>query len=599
MPSDVPRAQIGEKRSVVHDPLRARIDLLSPNEAAVIGAAGAWGTLDELAARGAESGALGTRGAVQATLSALVERGVLTPEGELFGLLCAAAREEDARPRPEVATIGIPTKERPESLRRALERTARDVADSGRAIDLVIVDEAEGERAAHARELAIEIGRRFGVRVRYADRGAKKRFAARVAALAGVAPDVARAALVPEVGNTFAAGAARNLLLLDSPGRCSLQLDDDTLCDLRAAPATGRGLHLRSFEDPTELWFDGGHGGDGEERGGVASAHERLLGRRAAWLVERALAESGGAGDVDPARASTGLLARIASGGRVACTQLGVRGDCAMGAMGYLLTLGQPSRARLLADERTYRETVETRRLTRAVTAETLTDQELCMTFAIGLDGRTALPPFPAVHRNEDGLFGNVLAACEPTAIFGHLPWTLVHEPEDRRVRPFDHVFEQIGRVGVNDFVAGLVSSSRNVIDVRSPALAFESLGRSLLAWCEIPERDLFERIWWMLARTIAQRLARMDLLLRSSARSPAFWARDLERLADVGRERVEDPERAVPFEWAELRDRREARARTVRHVSEYGQLLVAWPALLGAARTLAESGPRLGEDAP
>ena len=620
VPSDVARAPMGGGHAAAYDPFTGHVHVLSPLDAGIVAACGGWGTLDELSARAAQAGVPATRAAIGAALAELVQRGVLCPESEVLARLCGGgaetARDADfgegrggggggtmrdagfgegrggGGGGGTIETIGIPTRERPEALRRAVESYARDIAGAGRAIEIVVVEGGDGDAAARSREIVRDVARRSGIRVRHADRAARVRFAEEVAALAGVDPDVARAALAPSAGSTFSAGASRNALLLDASGTCALQVDDDTVCEPRAAPAEAAALALRSFEDPTEIWFDGGAGSGGEARPGVAALHERLLGMQAVDAVRRAVAGGG----VDPARASSGLLARIAAGGRVACTQLGLRGDSGMGAMGYLLTIGQPSRGRLLASEATYREAVEARRLTRAVTAETLTDQELCMTYAIGLDARAPLPPFPATHRNEDGLFGSVLAACEPEAVFGHLPFTIGHEPEEPRRRPFEHVFDQPGRVGVNDLIGGLVASSRGEIDARSPAAAMESLGRALVAWTSLPCAEVFERVWWMLARRLAQRLSRVDALLRAEGRAPAFWARDLDRLADAARARAEDPERAVPYEHDGLPDRDAARARSIASARAYGELLAAWPAMMAAARELRGRGIRLGE---
>jgi hypothetical protein len=597
VPSDVPRSRLGGGHCASYDPFTERAFVLSPAEAAIVAACGGWGTVDELSARAAGAGVPATRAAIGAALVELAERGVLTPESDVLARLCAGASPTGSGAvdggGAAIASIGIPTRGRPEALRRALASYARDIADSGRAIEIVVADDAGGDDADRSREIVRDVARRFGVRARHADRAARARFAAEVAALAGVDPAVARAGLAPdETSATFSAGASRNALLLAAAGTCALQADDDTVCDPRAAPALAAALALRSFEDPTEIWFDGGSGGSGEARPGVAALHERLLGGPAAAIVARAVSESG----VDLARASTGLLGKIAAGGRVACTQLGLRGDSGMGTMGYLLTLGQPSRGRLLASEPTYREAVEARRLTRAVTAETLTDQELCMTYAIGLDARVLLPPFPAAHRNEDGLFGAVLVACEPSAVFGHLPVTIGHEPEEPRRRPFEHVLSQAGLVGANDVVAGLVALSRSDVDTRSPARAMESLGSVLVAWTKVPAPEVFERIWWMLARRLAQRLSRIDMLLREASRAPAFWARDLDALADAVRARAEEPERAVPVEWEAERDRDAARAHALDHVRAYGELLAAWPALSAAAATLRDRGIQLGE---
>lgn len=580
----------GGGHAAAYDPFTEKALVLSPAEAAVVAACGGWGTLDELSARAAESGVPATRAAIGATLRDLLQRGVITSESDVLTRLCAAAG--DAYAPPAIEVIGIPTRDRPAALRRALESHARDIAESGRPIEIIVADDMTGPDAERSRDLVRQIARRFGIRARHADRAAKARFADEVAAASGVDPQIARGALAPDAGSTFAAGASRNALLLDAAGRCALQVDDDTVCEPRAAPETSAALALRSFEDPTEIWFDGGAGGDGAPRQGAAALHELLLGRPARALVRGATSSS----SVNTVRASTGLLGRITSGGRVACTQLGLRGDSGMGAMGYLLTIGQPSRGRLLAREATYRAAVMERRLTRAVTCSTLTDQELCMTYAIGLDARAPLPPFPAVHRNEDGLFGAVLAACEPTAVFGHLPFTIAHEPEEPRRKPFEHVFDQAGRIGVNDLLAGLVASSRGDIDARSPASAMTSLGRALVAWAGLPAPEVFERVRWMLARRLAQRLSRIDALLREAGRAPSFWARDLEALADVVRARVEEPERAVPLEWDDLRDREAARSLALARVRAYGELLAVWPAMLTAAEALRARGIRLGE---
>lgn len=600
--ADAPRTALGRGSEATYDPLRRRTDVLSAAETAVFAACRRWGTLDELTAHAMDAGAGPSRAAIRGTLNDLVERGVLASEAEIAGVIASG---QDDEPAPKIATLGIPTRERPSSLRRALATYGADIAAHGRDIDILVLDDAAGaDAAARARALAREAGERLGVRVRFADRHEKARFADELARLSGAPSAMVRRALAPEAGTTFAAGAARNLLLLDSVGQCSLQVDDDTRCEPRPAPSARDGLVLRSFDDPTEMWFDeaalrpaDASPGDGalavaEASPGYAALHERLLGRRAGALVASALAGEG----ADPSAASTHLLARIAAGGRVVCTQLGVHGDSAMGATGYLLTIGQPSRGRLLASQSGYRRAIESRRLVRAVPAATLTEQELCMTFAIGLDGRAPLPPFPALDRNEDGLFGAVLLTCDPGAVLGHLPWTVGHEPEDARATRFDVVFDQVGRVGINDLIGGLVSLSRAELDLRTPCAAFETLGRSLIAWSEVPAPELFERISWLLARRLAQRLGRIDTLLRESRRAPPFWASDLERLADTIRERVEEPERALPMELVNAHTPEVARALASARVREHGELLLHWPALLDAARTLRERGVRLGE---
>jgi hypothetical protein len=584
------RAAIGRGHEAAFDPIHRTVAVLSAAEAAVLAVCHGAATLDEHAARAVEVGVAGTRAAIRGVLNDLVERGALVSNAALARRIAGAAEDTASAEDDEAAQVtalGVPTRDRPRSLRRALESYARDLAASGRAIEIAVVDDSTSDAlSAEVAAVSRGVAEQTGVRVRHVDPAAKRRFVRALAEVSGAPLGVVQRALAPEDAGLFAAGAGRNVLLLDAVDRRALQVDDDTICDARAAPGAVAGLRARSFDDPTEMWFDERIGTAGPSMAGYPALHERLLGLRGSALM------AGG----DLGTASAAMIGRVLRGGRVRCTQAGLRGDSALGTMMYLLTLGQPTRGRLLASEATYRGAVASRRLVRAAPIATITEQEGCMTAAIGLDARAILPPFPPVERNEDGLFGAVLAACDPSALFGHLPWTIAHEPEDARPQRFDLVFEQAGRIGVNDLIAGLVTSSLPDIDHRTPAAAIESLGRALVAWTELPDRDLFERAAWMLGRRLAQRLARIGALLREERREPAFWARDLDRLADVLRERVEDPERAVPFELTGRHDRATARAIAVRRVREYGEILIHWPALWEASRALRARGDRLGE---
>jgi hypothetical protein len=588
------RAPIGRGNEAALDPIRSSVTLLSPPEAAVLTACHGAATLDEHAARAATAGVPGTRAAIRGILNDLVARGVLVSDADLGRLLAGAeaqARAGDAE-APDLAPItvlGVPTRDRPRSLRRALESYARDLAASGRALEVVVVDDSTTEALVReASEVSRDVAARTGARLRYVGPAAKKRFARELAEASGAPLGVVERALAASEAGVFAAGAGRNALLLDAAGQRALQVDDDTIGDARGAPGALPGVSARSFEDPTDMWFDEREGAAGPLATDYPALHERLLGRRGSAL----LGDAGG----DLGTASAPLFGRLLRGGRVRCTQLGLRGDSALGTMMYLLTIGQPARSRLLASEAIYRGAVTSRRLARAVPIATITELDGCMTAAIGLDARAILPPFPPVERNEDGLFGAALGACDRSALFGHLPWTIAHEPEDVRPSTFELLFEQPGRIGVNDLIAGLVGSSLPDIDHETPSSAVASLGRALLAWADLPEPDLFERASWLLARRVAQRLARIAALLREERRTPAFWARDLDRLADVLRERVEEPDRAIPFELLARHGRAGARAVAVRRVREYGELLVHWPALWEAARSLRAGGHRLGE---
>lgn len=567
------------------DPIHRRAALLSSAEASVLAACSGAATLDEHAGRVIGAGFSGTRGAARAILADLASRGVLVAESDLVRRF----RERPAtEPAPHVGVLGVPTRDRPLLLRRALASHAADLAEHDRSIEIIVADRSESDALRdEGRAAARDVASATGIAVRHLDAAAIAAFVEALWRKSAAPPDVLRGALYPDDRGVFAAGASRNVLLLHAIDRCALQVDDDTISDVRAAPSARSGVRGASSEDPLEMWFDEGAAGSAVSPG-IAAAHEALLGKRARDLFA--------SDDADLGSASPAMIGRVLRGGLVRCTQAGIRGDSALGTMMFLLTVGQPTRARLLASEAVYRRAVTARRVVRAAPIATITDHDACMTFAIGLDARSILPPFPGVARNEDGLFGATLAACDASALFGHLPWTVGHEPGSSRAQPFEHVFDHAGRIGENDLLLALVTSSLPDIDHRSPEAAIESLGRALVAWADLPEDELFERAWWMLGRRIAQRLARIEALLREERRTPSWWARDLDRLADTLRERIEDPERAIPYDLRERLDvkaaRRAFRARLIGH----GDLAIHWPAIWEASREIHARGDRFGE---
>ena len=50
------------------------------------------------------------------------------------------------------------------------------------------------------------------------------------------------------------------------------------------------------------------------------------------------------------------------------------------------------------------------------------------MAACMGLLNDDATPPFPAISHNEDGVFGVLLAARDPSALFAHVPVGVFHD---------------------------------------------------------------------------------------------------------------------------------------------------------------------------
>ena len=57
-----------------------------------------------------------------------------------------------------------------------------------------------------------------------------------------------------------------------------------------------------------------------------------------------------------------------------------------------------------------------------------ITHDPACMSYCIGLSNRALMPPFMPLGRNEDGVFGAMLAYADRYALFAHLPVGVVHD---------------------------------------------------------------------------------------------------------------------------------------------------------------------------
>ena len=499
-----------------------------------------------------------------------------------------------ANPSNLITSLGIPTRDRPDLLGRALSSYVENAARFDRSFHYAIMDDSreiagQVQNRAHLKVLK----RRFGVPIHYATRDQRALFADAVAARAGVPKDLARFALLGDGVSAATYGATRNALLLDSVGEVTVQADDDTVCHISASPGRKEGLALTTRTDANELWFFGSRedaiGAGPRVDIEMAAIHEQLLGKRPAVCV--AASEASGQ-ELDMATTESLLIDSIkASKARVAVSFMGIRGD-AGAPYPFRFLHGGSTVDRLLLSEQAYQVAMTTRHVIRAASRLSISNGPFCMTTNIGLDHRSLLPPFMPVLRNEDGVFGCLLSVCFPNAFKGYSPYTVVHSPSETREAISASPQSRYTTFLCNSFLAWIIMSVDDHSFGRDAAQNLRLLGACLRKLGTLSQRDFSDFMQTLTRRVMKVNVAHAEQELAERPEAPTYWKDDVVAYLNVLKKAVAHPEFAVPKDLAGNPAERIARFRAL--VNQYGVLLIHWPDICEAALALRDKGRRL-----
>ena len=450
-----------------------------------------------------------------------------------------------------ISCIGIPTKDRPEQLQKCVRSYAHlnlpfviaDGSDSGVFANLTADD------------------------VRYIGHAEKMAFVGLYSEASGVPRDVVEFALMnPEnIDNTT--GANRNALLLDSAGEMMLQVDDDTECRLSRTPGMQAGLRITSTNGQ-EFWYLCDNPEDAGELAqmNLNVMHESLLGK----LVSECAREHNG----NPASIRADLAACT-----VRVTAAGVIGDSAMNGSGTFMVLDGPSRERLMASEKTYKNVMTTRQIIRGVKNNTISLGHFCMGVNLGFDNREILPPFLPVCRNSDAIFGVCVRKCIPGALFGYVPWNLMHN----NPTPVTDNWKQQG-FNSDDLLFMLIGNSKPMMHSVEDNL--RTLGNMLMDWSAVDMPTLLKNIHGIAGLILDNQIKGFQERLKQFDSKPQFWADDV----------------VTKLGWLQMAHAHEdfgyPRDMSVeclqRVINRFGLLLFHWPELWNAAKELRTKGYRL-----
>jgi hypothetical protein len=356
-----------------------------------------------------------------------------------------------------------------------------------------------------------------------------------------------------------------------------LAVDDDTLCRIAPAPECEAAPTFFSGYDPSELWYFPDRARAIQSVSfadvDVLSRHELLLGSPVASL--------GG-----PTETS----------GSVATTLNGLLGDSGMASPRYYLTLTGASRDRLVASQQDYRSALESREILRSVRQPTITAGPFCMTTFLGLDNRLLLPPFFPVQRNSDGIFGLTLSKCVDASHVAFLPWILLHAPEPPRAFAQDEMWADAAAVRMADIVIAGILDHQNLTGDATVAKRLADLGEHLRWLGSLTYSEFEARLGTQQQFRNFAFLTALHGQLHTYGASPTYWADDVSRMIDLISRASSAEDYLVPRDLRQSRDAGAARLLTQELVAKFGEVLGAWPAMVGAAKRLRVNGCRLAE---
>ncbi len=487
-----------------------------------------------------------------------------------------------------ISGVAILTADRPELLERALASYVENARSHRRRVEFVVFDDSKKTASPRASfDVVRRLGQKSGAAIRFCGRAERTAFAMRLADTARLPPEVLAYALLLDGGYTL--GANRNAVLLDSVGELFFCADDDTVCRASRSPAPEAPPRLSAGIDPADFWcfpsFDEACMAAGFVDCDLLATHETLLGNAvSALLPAGAEASPGSLQDVAVARFRRGV---------VAVTVNGLLGDCAWGPpfglwhvpLGYLAFRG-PSLDRLAATDERYRQAVRSRQVLRVTASPVLADASFSMLTFWGFDNRELLPPNVPVNRGQDLVFGQVLSTCFPTAVFGHVPLALVHDPVPRRRFWNGEVIRSAAGVDLCRVLIEAIALCEFPPDEIGAAARLRFLGEHLARLADLPGRALGE----VLTERLRFTNRRFEGELAERVRGPLVTS---QYAMDVARffERVRSSE-ARPDYWIPLDVRSAEATRDI--VRRFGELLVHWPTIVEAVRVLRSDGVRV-----
>jgi hypothetical protein len=480
-----------------------------------------------------------------------------------------------------IGTIAIPTRDRRQSLGRALRSYAENARDNGRLPELVVADDSSGAATREqVRGDLRALGRRYGLRCWYIGLEEKKRYVGLLASAARVSRRAVEFALLNPEGCSVTPGANRNCLLLHTAGATFFGPDDDTRGIVVRPPMDREGIAFRGRCQVAECWPFASRA--------EAMRHAHKVQVDILGVLEGVL---GRVWEADATAASGGESSRF----EVRVAELGTLGTGIDNPEYYVTRFG-PSRSRVLASRERFLRYLSSRQMLHVAAQPTVTLTSPWNTCALAYDNRNALPPFPPVLRGEDGVFGCTLSLCVPTAAMAYLPWAVLHLPPVTRGFSEADLLRRVSGVRAERLFLECLSAAEIPSSVREPEERLRRLGVFLERIGHLSERKLRAWLGDRQRRFDESRLAFFEWLGREFVESPAFWAQLCRHRNHGLRTAMRRPDYFAPTDLGGRRDPAAALRRLRRLIRGHGVVLQVWTDMVEAAKRLRTQGVMIGQ---
>lgn len=390
-----------------------------------------------------------------------IENGLLISDLEIQNLI-HIGNTEGEQTENTISMIGHITRNRPKLLIETLRShmTNQRVYERNNAI--VIIDGSDcPEIGKYYKQGLQQLSSEFEQEVCYAGYQEKKNYLKSLVNL-GISPSIAEFALFGSQEQDCLTGANRNTLLLHSIKNMLLSFDDDVFCKSAVSPEYRKQLRIEAGNDPTNIWAFSENSeelteGIKFEDTDIQECHEKLLGKS----LSDCRTDSDFENKINLENITYELFHRLKLGrSKVRMTLSGIIGDSGCYLPNYLNQFNDKTLERVKTRQFNGNSPlIDCKSIFRVSNGYAISDLSYCMTYAVGLDNRSCLPPFMPVGRAQDGVFGGVLWSCFKDSLFGHIPWALLHLPPEKRQYPRDSLRRFLSTYRLNDLLFWIIMS--------------------------------------------------------------------------------------------------------------------------------------------
>jgi hypothetical protein len=512
---------------------------------------------------------------------------VLVPENAILELIERHVAID--KPARKITQIAIPTRNRPAMLRRILGQLADHLHETADHVSVITVDSSESEAVQEAnREIVAEAKSSKGLAVRYSGQASRSRYSRCLSEITGIPARITRFAIAPEDEGTISTGSCRNAVLLETQGQHVLFLDDDVHCLTMPVPGSTDQLTWGANKDSFHTWFL-------DSEPGTNSFPPRLesLLRLHEDVFNWNKAKDGGANSVE--HLSRRLLGRLQAGEvDVVASSLGVIGDPGTDSPMSLFLSGSETLQRMFLDDHSYEHATHERLVLQGPRSTIISEDIGCMSYCIALDNSAVLPPFCPLQRAAEFVFASLVQQCAPDRLFAAVPRAILHTPATRR-RFDDHaIATNAGRFTAGEILVALIK--RQTVTASSRPHAIRAVGNYLRDIALLDDVTFQRLLRDALTPLIVQWIQLFDDVIHLYCGSLPRATDDLRRAQQSALQILNSTTVIVPSDIQASWGLREAHVRFRSLISNFGELLLVWPELVEANRSLRSRGLSLCE---